>query len=845
MSKHNKQKKNSARHLTRATKHSSVQESKIIEHRYNWYNYEHFKRWQFVPVPWLTEKIQDLKDNIYNLSRSSSFSRTIPIEFAKLYISLDRVDMICTIFKLEKLDLKGSSSFEHIKTNINYAYLYSSIHESSRDTKLHHKYVCVGPSLESYDGEYRYRFNSLEIIMKAFKKETRSEEESIHKLWLDLHRYMAQKKINENLTIYTDYFYPRMAIEEQYNKSLETDIDAQNYRDDLLVLSWFTELIHLYQNIQENHINKKFNDIMFSNVNTDIEFMRKMLLKYDENTIILFMHIATHMAVTRISQTPVMGQKIIPLNQSDVQRPLDINGAAWNEIYINEIINLLVVNVVSQSFPIYTDWFYIKNTSKTLFDNTKIYERMKYSETARWISKKLAEAQRQTYYIGYETNSDGEKRFITPSFEDLCRHINDNIDITNSMSMSNVALCVVGEYVGRTIADVPYLMGKSTRYAKIFQNVFRMPYFSKYMFEIVYALYCMNSKCGIIHGDLHLNNATLTQIISHPEEQPDAKILKRTYVLYVLDSKSIDITQQAKAFTKEISYEKLYKDFMDHKNKYQFMFLHEFMYTSIIDFSRGLIHPNFLKSNAFQSNDKGTTRFDEDSSSREKHLSQHGKAKEEYIQKQINIIFDKYSTVIESFDESITSKIKVGLIENFDAVWKAFTAYDIFMFTNHLKQLLTTIIKNKETSITIDPECIDLLKKINDIASHHLTDLSKIVDQKIPSYEVEYPNYSIIKECFSECIIEPDIKKYTNAAIGDIYIYSNELKYSLDKFDNFPPYAKEWYGIKDPKHPEKKYKQSDPSRDEYIKRRKRLEIQHKKDMETIELISRRQHEKNV
>jgi len=812
--------------------------SKPQVHRYNWYSHEQFKRWQFTPIKWLEPKIQELKDNKYNLSPSSSFSRTIPIEFAKLYISLDRVDTICTIFKLEKMDLKAIDEGEQIKKNINYGYLYSSIHDGNNFSikalsqkrksfkhvpKLVHKYICVGPSLESYDGEYRYRFNRPDIIMAAFEKK------DLHDLWVDLHRYMKQKILNENLTIYTDYFYPRIAIEEKYNKSLETDIESQNYKDNLLVLSWFMELIHLYQNIQENHINKKFNDIMFSNVNADIEFMRKMILKYNENTIALFAHSVTHMAVTRISQTPVLGQKIIPLNLADVQSPLNINGGAWNEIYINEVINTLIVNIISQSFPIYADWFYIKNTSKTLFDNTKIYERMKYSETARWISKKLTEAQRQTYYIGYETDPDGTKRFATPSFEDLCHHINNNIDLTKSMSMSNVALCVIGEYVGRTIADVPYLMGKSPRYAKVFQNVFRMPYFSKYMFEIIYALYCMNSKCGIIHGDLHLNNATLTQIITHPKEQPDNIVKDHTYVLYVLDSKSIDISKHADSFTKNISHDVLYEGIMDHKNKYQFMFLHEFMYASIIDFSRGMIHPKFLVSDAFQNKDND-----------KKIVMQQKKI---YIQSQMNTIISKYSKIL-NVDYNVKDKLNIGLINNFDSIWKVFTAYDIYMFTDKLMRLLK--MESKKI-IKIDSECISLLKKINNIAFYHLNELINIVDQKIPSSEIEYPNYSIIKECFSEYIVDqkmPSINR-EKMTIGDIYIYSNELKYSLDKFDNFPPYIKEWYGIKDLAHPEKKYRQKDPAHDEYIKRRKRLELRHKKNMETLWVTAKRQQEHNV
>ena len=37
--------------------------------------------------------------------------------------------------------------------------------------------------------------------------------------------------------------------------------------------------------------------------------------------------------------------------------------------------------------------------------------------------------------------------------------------------------------------------------------------YAKYMFELLYALYCMNVKNNCMHGDLHANNATLYTFI--------------------------------------------------------------------------------------------------------------------------------------------------------------------------------------------------------------------------------------------------------------------------------------------------------------------------------------------
>ena len=150
--------------------------------------------------------------------------------------------------------------------------------------------------------------------------------------------------------------------------------------------------------------------------------------------------------------------------------------------------------------------------------------------------------------------------------------------------MSNVALCIVSEYIGRTVADIPHLMINSSFYNKVFTNVFsNIGHFRKYMFEIIYSLYCMNSKCGVIHGDLHLNNATM-----QPRFSDDIGVTsKNMYILYILDSKSIDITEYSKIYNKT-SNKPIYKtiDMQNTQNKLQFIFPHEFMHMSLIDFNR-------------------------------------------------------------------------------------------------------------------------------------------------------------------------------------------------------------------------------------------------------------------
>ncbi len=777
-------------------------EQQSNDDRRNWYRKQHFNRWNFTPIaPWINNIISDLKLDKYKLSSSSSFARTIPIEFAKLYIMLDRVDLICTVFRIK---------FDTSDEIINYAYLYSSPCDyfprksniNLTNDQLYHRYACFGPSLESADGEFRYRFNEPDRILNYI-----FADKKLSALWDNLCKFIKQKIQNEDLAIFTDYFYPTFDIEHQWNIKLETDIENNEYKLNFLIITWFSELITIYNRAQQNHINELFNNILFVKKSVDLAFIRRMISEYGKDIIDKFEYIVFHMTTTRFTQTPIFGQKIIPLSLSEVENPLNIRGEPWKEIYINNILNLLVVNVISPSFPILADWFYIKNTSKSLFDTKKIYESMALSEYAKRVSRKLSEAERQVPRD-------------EPVFKKLHEHVEEDIDISRELTASNVALCVINEFIGRTIADIPHLI-QSSSYSKIFSNIFANgEYFRRYMFEIIYGLFCMNSKCGVIHDDLHLNNAV--NQLRFPEEKTTSE---NVFILYILDSKSINLTTAADIFNGVCTSKSVYESMESYKNKLQFILPHEFMHWSIIDFSRSSIHPYFINLSAFPNK------------SNDKLLSQ--RMKDKYIEDQRVQIERGYGKIIKSFDEQIDSKLKIGLIDNFDAIWKLYTAIDIYKFS----KFLTLRLEQVKNDIVIDPSCGRLLKKINELAYYHLNiKLIKTLNERTPSNEIEYPNFDIIKECFTDCMVTD--KSKLGAKLSDIYIYSNEMCHSLDKYDDFPEYVKDWYGMKGVDSA-KKYKLNDETHQRFIQARKQLEIRQANDMNIIWTIAHRQKEKNI
>ena len=93
-----------------------------------------------------------------------------------------------------------------------------------------------------------------------------------------------------------------------------------------------------------------------------------------------------------------VGQKLIPLNISEVQNPFNIKYKPWREFLISEKIQDLIINGICKGYPFIGDYFYIKDIRKTIFDNYVQYMKLEHSEQATFITRKLIEARRATYY---------------------------------------------------------------------------------------------------------------------------------------------------------------------------------------------------------------------------------------------------------------------------------------------------------------------------------------------------------------------------------------------------------------------------------------------------------------
>lgn len=546
-----------------------------------------------------------------------------------------------------------------------YAFLYSKPSLQYDDiSKSKDIYICIGPSLLSSDGEYRSKF----IDIKTF-----NELKLVYnKLWNRVENYLINKP---GVTFTQDFYFPKPFI---YHKEYKKNVDNNRYAINLYIISWLSQGILKYLKLQNKHIDSMYNINMFDT--TDDIFIKGLVDEYKITYLKLFYMNAGQMLfkwdknITKY-KIPVLphaytGQKIIPIQNNDSININNIKINAYRELYISKKVSDLVINNICNGFSVFYTWFKINNIDKKLFNNTNIW-----------------------------------KAF-------------------NKKNKLN-AITLINEHVGRTINDIENLY-KSKTYKKTNTLLFNhLETFNTYIFNIIYSLYCLNSKLNIIHGDLHLNNTTMHQI-------------KKKY-LYDIFPKYIK--------TPEIDRHLLYiidGDIFIQKNKHKI--------GTIIDFSRSFIIPE---------------------------------EKEHYLyfkDIQSKRILNYYENLFPTFIKKYKKQLMFKLDNEFKCVYKIFTAIDVYMHTNELIKYI-----NYHKLDYIKP-VMDLLINVKDKSKYHLTNNMKIIllEKNTDINNIIFPNYDIIMKCFSNCKISNKQLNDEKLFVDDIFIFDRIMKYSINSYEKLP-----------------------------------------------------------
>lgn len=756
-----------------------------------WYIKQYKEKYlNFSTIPSIKNFFNDSKNDWKYLY--GSYNRNEAIVTFGYYLDFDLVNTICTTFKIK--DLK-----KNIDTIYSFGYFEKkNIHKigvTPVGTSYQYRYFTTGGSYVSKDGEYRVGLIGIHNIREI------SHTPILQNLFQDIKEYLQKKLHLRGQVLLKEFFYPTID-----KKTIEIELEYYSYelQHTLFAIAWFNAIFNCYLNIVENHINEKYKTIMYTHKEEDLEFFNHMIKKYSYKKLEFLRYILNHVftstgGIIRNNKkiATKIGQKIIPLSISETQHPFNIKFKPWREYLISIRLSDYIINNVSPGFFITNSWFYIKNSRKGLFDNDIQYEKMKRSELAIQITELLNRAQIYTHENIISNTVKQEKKinysWISNKFKNLSDKIQEPIDYAKEdIIMSNVALCMMSEYVGRTLWDVMLLSKSSTYYDKLIGSPFSLSgqsIFGKYMFELCYNLYCMNSISGIIHGDLHLNNATLNALSY--ANVGSLNDVKNPSVLYVLG---------------------------DENNQY--IFPTTGYHLCLIDFSRSIVLPEkieHLKDPMLPKTQKIVDSLDE------------------FQTEQVNRLINLYLHFTS--DGGINKDELYILFKNkFEAVFKLLTTLDVYGTT----QKLMRMFKMQDSKI-IKPHksCIELLQKINGYAQNYFTkEMNNLLYEK--EYEktvlsMDWPMHTIIKNCFYDYLT-------INTTIGnivDVYNINNPLKFSLNSLKLYPSI------LIDPKYI-KNNKVMDP--DYHIpfkKRREQFEKEKATGIKTVNYIAVRQQQKHL
>ncbi len=703
-----------------------------------WYKEEYLKQWKFNKLSLIAKTKID--------PENGSLKRINTISSLKYSFYYNIMDTIVVVFKLYDIQSRKET---------NYGSLFCEIYDNITAAKKQYidpnavvehiafLYYSAAPSFNSCDGEYRPRFSSYNTYLKC--------RQMFPDIWNDLENYINRIRVRREWSLYTSFYYPKME-QEARNMEVEYAVKSEALAATILAITWFHTIYEEYVGISKAHTNENFKEIFLGNgLKDDLEFMKSIIKKHGEERIDYFRAYLNTVIKNFRNQEQFIncGYKMIPLNIKEVQDPLKLRYKPWREFFISNRCNDLVINSICPSYSIILDWMYIKNARKGLFDNASQYNRMKHSELAKDILHTLYEAQRNTYFAVEGTeevlkNASSIKQWISSKFKKLNEKIEDPINYSiEEIIMSEVTLAFVSEYVGVTFSDILSMIQKS----KVFDSHLGHPfkdsgydYFAKYMFEICYGLLCINSKLGVIHGDFHLNNATIGSLY-YGNSEIVANKNKHNKVVYVLD------------------------------DDLQLVFPNNTYFGCIIDFSRSILNPNM----ADIFNDKSLPPTYQLITNQEK-----------FKASEVNSLLTLY---IQLFPGKIKQKEELVVIfkNHFEAVFRLLTCIDLYMFTIRLNRMFVKV------EIGVSKKVIELIEKLNRLAEYYITtEMNNLINEpekyakKI--VDGEYPIFTIIRKCFGEYndgAIYKDL-----GLITDIYCYNNNFKYSLDHYDTFPDFYK-------------------------------------------------------
>lgn len=706
-------------------------------------------------ISWLSSSLTHFNPILGNFWRYASLMNLtylLPVkkyEYSTTVMSISRKKSFSGTFR----KAKGKQT---IQFHTNYAFLYSSRDDGGSDGNFHFDYLSMGHTFKSADGEYRYRFIPVAQFNEVYTRHAHVIE--------PYERYIIKQAKRGEFTLKSGIHMPadtsnRKSAQDNERKAFEQQLDASRLVLRIYVIIFIIEAVGKLEGYISNHINDGYLDAMFGDA--DFKEFEKIYAQQDKNYVTsLRLRMTTLMGRTGSFTDTMCGQKIIPLRAKEVEDLENIRYDTWREIYISSFIGDLVINNVAPGFPLFKDYTLLyadPEQAKDFYDNQVNHIKLDHSSTAAKIVRDLEGVRRSTFVVDPIKKKE---LYISYKFEGLSDTIEMPMDYAEkNLIMANYAVCMLNENVGRTFGDLPRMMKIKPMRLRIGPIFSKVMFFGKLAFEYIYNLYAANLRAGVIHTDLHINNATTF----------DRKKLIET---------NTGVFQPG-VTNPHIIYEV-------HGTPY--VFPHIGRYGCIIDFSRGIISEEQL-SKTFPK-----------------------RVVHDIISKEKKRVLQKYETFFPDFFRDNESALRAAVEDLFPVVFKIFSAIDMFIFSQGAMQMIKMHILGDADNLAtfgdrevIENQIMPLLQKIYDIAFEQLTgQMFKVITRKISKPEdLEWPNAILIRDCFAYAKADaynpstsfagtPYASENTDGHVTlvDYFVLDNPMPYNIRDYEKFPPICK-------------------------------------------------------
>ena len=596
--------------------------------------------------------------------------------------------------------------------------IYAYIYLNANDLYGINTYVCAGPTFNSKDGEFRSRIILYSQMLEIYNSRYKNTCETVEK-------YILGKLESAELNFSADFYFCEGFTKQQ---KVMNSIDEKRLAIKLFVLCWMYDFNSIHSKTVENHINPNYQAIIYDK--NDIPFYMKIYnllgkLEYNQFKKRLACHYEGGINRTSLqSLEPEIGQKIFPLTVVEAIKPNDINFIVWRELYVTNLASNLVLNLICSGFAFVNNWCYIQNARVDLFDNINNHAKYMDSEIISDVTKQLKTLDKFNYIDG-KMNS-GPK---TPKFYKLSHYMHNAMHYADSeLLLTDLAICLTTEYVGRTLRDIPNLILRKEDFSDYEQAFLNLDLFNKHMFEFLYAIYCLNTKIGIIHGDLHLNNVTIHRVNYLKGDDGINYIDRPAYILFLLDE--------------------------------LYMFPHNGLFSMIIDFSRSIMGDYKRLEHEFSS-----------------------VYADAYFQDQRIRVLHSIDHYFPEFRRKYSASIESLLINNFSLMFKIYTALDPYILMTNILAMFS-IDPAFKTKIKLVTGATALLSALINKSKKYVMEYTLgAINGDIQSVDdIEWPLLSLIKEHFD---MYRKIK--TNVAIVDFFNYNNEIVNEIEDVSTWGP----------------------------------------------------------